>query len=156
MPVSHLKIKAFTLSEMLVVLLITTLVVGLSFGVLQLVQKQMHGMSGHYETHTQINRLKQSLWIDFNSSDRAYFNPQTSQLYFNDPIRAKGYYFMQDRVIGIRDTFFLGDFSYEFFFENQAPVNVEVDALSIEIMNEGATQKIFVYKRNAASSFLNQ
>jgi len=64
------KIKAFTLNEMLVVLLITAIVVGMSFAVLSLVQQQMHGIDGNYKKNTAFNLLKQSLWFDVISFDR--------------------------------------------------------------------------------------
>ncbi|TEB40727.1 hypothetical protein D0809_29130, partial [Flavobacterium circumlabens] len=36
------KVKSFTLSELLIVMIITAIVVGMAFSVLRLVQKQIH------------------------------------------------------------------------------------------------------------------
>ena len=51
------KISAFTLNEMLVVLLVTTIVVSMGFAVLQLVQQQMGGIDRNYERNTELNLL---------------------------------------------------------------------------------------------------
>ncbi|MEM9650388.1 MAG: prepilin-type N-terminal cleavage/methylation domain-containing protein, partial [Bacteroidota bacterium] len=59
------KLRAFTLSEMLVVLLLTVIVVGLAFSVLNLVQRQMSGIESNYARNTAFDQLKQSLWVDF-------------------------------------------------------------------------------------------
>ena len=71
------KTKAFTLSELLVVLLITVIVAGLAFTTLNLVQKQMRDIRVGFESSSEKGRLKQVLWKDFNSYSRIYFRNDT-------------------------------------------------------------------------------
>ena len=51
------KVQAFTLSEMIVVLIITSIVIGMAFSVLRLVQKHMGGIQDNFNRSTELNRL---------------------------------------------------------------------------------------------------
>ena len=60
------KIQAFTLTEVIIVLILTSIVVGLAFSVLGLVQKQMLAVQENYNKNLDISKLETSLWLDFN------------------------------------------------------------------------------------------
>jgi len=60
------KIQAFTLSEIIVVLILTTIIVGLAFSVLTLVQKHMRSIQSNFYNTTELKKLETSLWLDFN------------------------------------------------------------------------------------------
>ena len=49
MQIEKHKIKAFTLSELIVVMVLTLVVAGMAFSVLQLVQKHMYAIKGNFE-----------------------------------------------------------------------------------------------------------
>ena len=99
------KIKAFTLNEMLVVLLITAIIVGMAFSVLSLVQRQMHGIEGNYERNTELNLLRQSLWIDFNSFEGIWYESKTNELLFVNELKEVKYQLFEDFIIKDTDTF---------------------------------------------------
>lgn len=61
------KLKSFTLSEMLVVLIITAIVVGLAFSVLNLVRRQIHGIQKNMDRTTMLSLFEQRLSQDFNT-----------------------------------------------------------------------------------------
>jgi prepilin-type N-terminal cleavage/methylation domain-containing protein len=149
------KIKAFTLSEMIVVLLITSLVVGLAYSVLRLVQSQMHGMASQYEANSELYRLRQALWIDFNSADRLFVDPKTGELYRTGTLVDIRYRFEKDWIIRQTDTFFLGAYNPRFLHQNVEFTEGEVDALLLTLKAEGPEKKVFVYKSNAATSYMN-
>ncbi len=145
---------------MLVVLIITSLVVGLAFSVLQLVQKQMHGMEIHYEQRTEINRLRQALWLDMNICDRAYFDPVQNQLILSTNARDLRYKFLSNHIIREIDTFQFRAYSWEVYFENKMPINNEIDAIQLnlkpKIQNfKLQTPDLFVYKTNSATTYMN-
>ncbi|MBS9464167.1 prepilin-type N-terminal cleavage/methylation domain-containing protein [Flagellimonas sp. 389] len=148
------KIKAFTLSEMLVVLLLTLIVVGLAFSVLGLVQGQMNDIQISYEERAQDNLLQQALWIDFNSYSNIYFSSQEGALVLANEIEKKEYRFRKEYVVNENDTIFTDFKINKAFFWGKEVNSGKVDAL--EFINEGEQIKtLFVYKRNAATDFMN-
>ncbi|TMU55651.1 PulJ/GspJ family protein [Flagellimonas algicola] len=156
MNLENSKIKAFTLTEMLVVLLITSIVISLGFSVLRLVQQQMYTIGGIYESNTEANLLRQSLWVDFNRHDGVWYDEQRNELVFANELKNTVYQWQQDYVVKERDTFFLKTHEATYYFNGLPTQSSEVDALDFSVGNEGKKQRIVVYKTNAATTYLNQ
>ena len=150
------KIKAFTLNEMLVVLLITSLVIGMAYSVLRLVQIQMQDISGNYERNTELNLLRQSLWIDFNQSDRIWFDPSKNELQMANELKETSYLFQEDEVIKGRDTFAIKIVSLDRYFNGKKAMIGKIDAIDLYTSKELGGHRIFVFKRNATTSYMNQ
>ena len=148
------KLNSFTLSEMLVVLLLTTFVVGISFSVLQLIQKQMHGIEGNFEQRTEYNLLYQSLWINFNQYDGVWYNADLNQLTFVNEINTLEYKISETYVTKQKDTFFIKIDRPQFFFKGKPQSFGEIDAMDFFIAAEGSKRRFFVFKKNAATSYL--
>ena len=149
------KVKGFTLSEMLVVLLLTTFVVGISFSVLQLIQKQMHGIEGNFEQRTEYNLLYQSLWINFNQHGRVWYNTDLNQLTFANDLNTLKYEISETYVTKQKDTFFVKIDRPQFFFKGKPQSFGEIDAIDFFIVAEGSKRRFFVFKKNAATSYLH-
>jgi competence protein ComGC len=60
------KVTAFTIAEMLVVLVISGIVISLTMLILSLVQKQLSIINTNNEKTTEIQLLERVLWQDFN------------------------------------------------------------------------------------------
>ena len=60
------KINAYTLSEVLVVLLLTSIIAGMAFSVLSMVQKQLFSVQKNMDIKADFRQLEQSLTLDFN------------------------------------------------------------------------------------------
>ena len=155
MKIEARKIKAFTLSEMLVVLLITTIVAGMAFSVLTLVQRQMQGIANNYESNTELNLLRQALWIDFNRCNQAFYKAPGELLLVN-ALESKVYRFEKELVIRDKDTFYTAVAQKQFYFANTKVTQGEVDGLDLNISGGQGEQRIFVFKRNTASNFMNR
>ncbi len=148
------KVNAFTLSEMLVVLLLTIIVVGLAFSVLGLVQGQMWDIQNNYEEKTNDNLLKQALWVDFNSGTNATFSSKQATLSFNNEIDGKVYRFYEGYVLRNDDTL-RTDFKISKIFYKGVEVSEGfVDALELVKFDE-APKILFVHKKNTATDFMN-
>lgn len=150
------KIKAFTLGEMLVVLLLTVIVVGAAFTVLRLVQQQMYGIDKNYERNTELNLLSRSLWIDFNQSDGVWYDHKLNTLHFKNEYAETTYQFAKNQIIKETDTFTIQVTQLEFFFNGDAKEQGEIDAMDLIVQKDSVPKRLFVYKTNAATSFLNE
>lgn len=150
------KIQAFTLSEMIVVLLITTMVVGMAFSVLQLVQNQMNGIAGNYERNTEFDLLRRSLWIDFNRYDRIYYSEKSRELQFVNEVNSQTYRFEEDFITKDIDTFRLQWETKRFLFENRESPLGEIDAIHFQTTKAFGNRSLFVYKNNSATTYMNQ
>ncbi|MHA7832360.1 MAG: PulJ/GspJ family protein [Flagellimonas sp.] len=151
------RIKAFTLNEMLVVLLITALVVGMAFSVLKLVQVQMQGISSNYEKNTELNLLRQSLWVDFNRFDRVWYDGNERKIVFVNEVAKASYQILPEAVIKEKDTFRIQIPWWEVYFNGETVGKGEIDAIDLYIgTEEEVGKRVFVFKRNAATSYINQ
>ena len=150
------KIKAFTLSEMIVVLLITTIVVGMAFSVLNLVQRQMNGIERNYEKNTELNLLRQSLWIDFNRNDRVFYDQKSGELSFINGLGKLNYLIGENLIVKDKDTFRLKWETQKYYFANEEKSFGEIDAIDFRTTKEFGSQKLFVYKSNSSTSYMNK
>ncbi|MAU27262.1 MAG: hypothetical protein CMH48_09985 [Muricauda sp.] len=150
------KIKAFTLSEMLVVLLLTTIVVGLAFTVLSLVQRQMLGIDGNYEQNTEFNLLRQSLWLDFNQHDGVWYDANKNELAFANELNETVYGLHEKFITKEKDTFYVEVTQRQFLFKGVEQASGEIDALDFGLSKKNGSQQLFVFKKNAATSHLNR
>ncbi|WP_394973717.1 hypothetical protein [uncultured Croceitalea sp.] len=146
------KIQAFTLSEMLVVLLLTVIVVGLAFSILSLVQKQMNTAKDNFETKTELNQLKQALWRDFRTFTEINF--QNEQLTLKNEINQVNYNFVNDYIIRKTDTFYIRLNQKQLYFDGEVVTSGIVNALVLETSKAAGGKKIFVYRENAADIYM--
>ena len=140
----------------MVVLAITTIVVGMAFSVLNLVQRQMGTIKDIYEVKLEANKLRQSLWIDFNRYSYAHFDDKKGQLYFSNELEEMNYTIREDKIFTERDTFYVQLEHKAFYFKNQEREIGEIDAIELKTSKETGHQQIFVFKDNAPATYINQ
>lgn len=140
----------------MVVLFITVLVVALAFTVLQLVQKQLWGISKALDQRTEINLLQRGLWIDFQRAEKMVYDEQSKRLVLSNPIQSVQYTFTDKEVIREGDTLDLGRYSLRFLKDNQPATDGPIDALSIEFGQGAAAPKIFVFRKKTATDQMNK
>lgn len=150
------KVKGFTLGEMLVVLLLTTIVVASTFTILQLVQQQMNNIENNYARNTEYNLLRRSLWVDFHQNDGIWYDKATSTLYFKNEIKEVAYQLGKEQIVKGKDTFKLGVKEHQFFFKGNEIDQGEIDALDFSIETKSSSPRLFVFKTNASTSILNE
>ena len=148
------KIRAFTLSEMLVVLIITVIVVGLAFSVLNLVQKQMSQIQDGFAGNGERNRLKHALWRDFGTYSRIYYQETSNQLICESPTEKITYEFQENLVVRALDSFRIGRHVPAYYFLGKSQTSGEVDALEIKMFEKG-NSPLFVYKTNTAETYMD-
>jgi len=149
------KVKAFTLHEMLVVLLITAIVVGMAYSVLRLVQHQMNAISSNYANTSEVRMLNQSLWIDFNQHDRIWYRAESRELILTNEIDEVTYRFGKGLVLKERDTFFVESDQVLPYFNGNTINEGEIDAVKL-VFDQKRGKNLFVFKRNSATSYMNR
>lgn len=147
-------IPAFSLNETLVALLITTIVASMAFSVFSLVEKQMQSAQQGYQHRTEFLHLKESLWVDFHQSDGVWYNAKEATLLCHNEMAPVRYRFTAQGVIRDRDTLDVPIESLEFFFDNISVTTGEVDALRLITPTTHGQRQLFVYKTNAATSYI--
>jgi hypothetical protein len=148
------KIKAFTLSEMIVVLILTSIVVGLAFSVLGLVQKQMLAIKSNYNKSLEVNKLETSLWLDFNIYSKIEYNDFENELKFSTVLDSVTYKFLGEKIIKETDTFAISIKQKQFYFDGKILNNGQIDALKLEASKDFQNKQLFVFKQNDANAYI--
>lgn len=149
------KIQSFTLSEMLVVLVITAIIVGLAFSVLNLVQKHMFSIQQNFNHNTELNSLEQALVIDFNRYENIEYNALDQQLIFKSEMDTLTYVFNKNYIKTERDSFPVILESKAFYFNGEAIEKGYIDAVKLRTDSTLQNQQLFIFKQNAANSFMH-
>jgi len=149
------KIQAFTLSEMIVVLTLTSIVVGLAFSVLSLVQKHMYGIQENFNRNTELNKLEQSLWLDFNRYPKIIYDGTQDELSFISELDSVTYKFKEHYIIKKLDTFPIKLERKTQYFDGEVTLKGKIDAIKLEASKTFQNQNLFVYKQNDATLFMD-
>lgn len=142
------KIRAFTLTEIMVVIVLSAIVAGLAFSILEIVQKNLRSIEGNYVNQTQIQDLELALNIDFNNYNNTFWNSNEERLDFVSPIAAKEYTFTKDSIYSDLKTYALKTKSTTFYFEGKEVNSGPVDAVKLTFNKTAKLHRIFVFKHN--------
>ncbi|MDD7886053.1 prepilin-type N-terminal cleavage/methylation domain-containing protein [Flavivirga sp. 57AJ16] len=149
------KIEAFTLSEMIIVIIITSIVVGMAFSVLSLVQRHMGSIQSNFNKSTELDKLEQALWIDFNRYAKISYNGMEDKLIFTSEIDTINYKFTKAYIVKGLDTFKLPLQHKTIFFDGQEKQSGFMDAIKLETTKALQSQQLFIYKQNDATQYMN-
>lgn len=149
------KIQAFTLSEIVVVLILTSIVIGLAFSILSLVQKQVMAIQKNFQKTTIINTLEQSLWIDFNRFPKITYNDFEDEIILKNEIDSIKYQFHDAYITKDLDTFYIEINNKALYFNGNTILKGDVDAIKLEPSKDRNNETLFIFKKNDATSFMN-
>lgn len=146
------KLKSFTLSEMLVVLIITSIVVGIAFSVLNLVRKQVTKLQSETDKTIQYDLLKNRITFDFYK-----FNDicvlDNNQVLFKNEIDSSFYEFKDNLLIVKQDTLVKNLKEIKFWRNNKEVYEGKIDAVNLVIEEKkDVFRSVFVYKNNDATN----
>ncbi|MEW7291278.1 PulJ/GspJ family protein [Aquimarina sp. 2304DJ70-9] len=142
------KIKAFTLTEIMVVIVISTIVAGLAFTVLGIVQSNMRSIGSNYDHKTQIQSLETALTIDFNTFQVATWDSRENIIKVSSPIGERIYRFYTDSIVTNIETYSLKVKDKVFYFEGKSVHSGTIDAIKLTFDKTKASQHLFVFKYN--------
>jgi len=148
------KVKAFTIAEMLVVLVISGIVISLTMLILNLVQKQINAIQTNYELATEIRLLESVLVQDFNQHN-LFYDHAKQQLYCISPIDTIHYTFDANYVIRNADTLNVSISNTVLFLDGEKGTSNSVDAIELDISSTTKKRTLFVSQRKDASFYIN-
>ncbi|RYJ42037.1 prepilin-type N-terminal cleavage/methylation domain-containing protein [Flavobacterium beibuense] len=147
------KVQSFTLSELLVVVIITVIVVGLAFSVLNLVQKQIHGIRKNFDKTTELALFEQQLYQDFNNSNSIIYQDNKIHITGLDTV----YYTVYgDYSIRNNDTIPLRLQIIKTYLSGKEVKKGNIDGLLLSAEQEIPDYSIFVSGEKDASNLINQ
>jgi len=143
------KIAAFTLSELIVVIIITVIIIGLAFSTLNLVQTHMRNIESNFNKSMQWQLLEQRLTIDMNRAQVSLFEPKQNMLKLQNEMGMTTYRFSETNIITSTDTFEINIQKINYFYLGNTAVDRKIDA--IKIFSDTTNNKfIFIAKPNDA------
>ena len=149
-----IKIKAFTLTEIMVVMIISSMVISLAFTVLKLVYKQTSMIKKTIEMKHNIQVLERLFWKDFN--DFGVAELKEDRLFFKSPMDSVFYKISDNMMIRNNDSIYLVDFSSVFYLDGVINKKGKVDAVKINFEESFSGSDLFVFGYKDASFYLNQ
>lgn len=148
------KLNAFTLSEMIVVLIVASIVIAMGFSVLNMVRKQVTAIQRNYQKKQTVELFESRLIRDFNSYN-ASFNKNSDELLFKNTKDSILYTFLKQGIVRQKDTFFIEVANKTLFLEGGEVSQSYIDALEINLTEQFRKSKIFVHKVKDATYYMN-
>lgn len=149
----HTKVRSFTLSELLVVMIITAIVVGLAFSVLNLVIKQIRTIEKNFQKNTELSLFEQRLWQDFNGHNTIKYSD--SKLILLSDTDTVYYTFNEENIFRNRDTIRTKLSIVNTYYLGKKVRSGYIDAISLSA-KELPDYSIFISSKSDASHFMNQ
>lgn len=148
------KTDSFTISEILIVLIITAIIVGITFSVLALVRKEISKSEKRLDFDTRLKQTELKLTIDFNRFRQISIDENS--IYLKNELDSIQYDFNNNVLTFEKDTL-LNDFdSIEFMYRGEKANKGYIDGIKINVSYTEQSQiSIFVYKLNDASEINN-
>ena len=150
------KIPAFTLSEILVVLAITSIVIAIAFTVLRLVTKQFTTMRARYEERTEVTRFKQRLLFDFEEGSTAFWDEKQQELAITVQDETIQYEIAPDYVLRDRDTIPFQVQSSRFYYKGDEIEEGVTDGLELTLMIANRPVVFFVSRKVDAQQTIQE
>lgn len=150
------KVKSFTLSELLVVMIITAIVVGIAFSVLRLVQRQIHLIQKNYDKSVELALFEQKLWQDFNEYPKVVFNSKENKLLLESEKDTVIYHFDSENVLRNKDTIKVKVGVDNVFLEGKKVSEGNVDAIRLNAEIELPEYTIFVFRKLDVNFYMNR
>ncbi len=148
------KIPAFTLTELLVVLTISSLVIGLAYALLAIFNKNLLNIENNYARTTNHRLFEEQINIDFNSYGELWYSQKEKRMIFRSPIDSITYRFEDEVIFRSTDTIYPSNSKLNLYYLGTEVSSGRVDAIKFWTDPE-KDQYFFVSKRNDVSELLD-
>jgi len=148
------KVKSFTLAELLVVMIITVIVVGLAFSVLNLVQRQIRSIEKNFRKTTELSLLEQQLWQDFNQHSTVIYS--VDKITLQSDLDTIIYAFTPQYSLRDNDTISAKLKVDKIYYEGREVKSGLIDAISLSGDKQLPDYSIFVSAAMDGTHYMNQ
>ncbi|WP_340064293.1 hypothetical protein [Ascidiimonas aurantiaca] len=149
------KVAGFTIHEMVVVVLLTSLVVGLAFSVLGLVRKQMGAIRQNFQNQEAVHKFEQRLWLDMHRCNYVYYDNGNNELKMTSAVLTITYTFGDQYVLRNADTLEMAITKKQLYFDGYPVENGLVDAIELTTARNFLGRDLFIFKDNDADIYMN-
>ena len=149
-----MKLKAFTLAEMLVVLVVSSLVISMAFLVLNMVRKQVISIQKNNQKKQEVQSFDARFYSDFNTH-RVFYDAPSDVFRLKNTKETIRYTFLDKFIVRERDTFFIEVVDKKLFLEGIEVKQQTIDAIEIYLSPQFADKQLFVQKTKDASYYMN-
>lgn len=146
---SNTPLKGYTLSEMVIVMLTTTIIISFCFGVLQYLNRTFHTYEATLNLLSQQERIEDLIFHDMDQFENILIKPPNRIVFFN-AIDTVHYQFNPNSLIREQDTLLHHSFKINFYNYGQPVVLGWVDA--IEILYSKPRNRAFFFFQYTSSS----
>lgn len=148
------KLKAFTLAEMIVVLVVASIVISMGFLVLNMVRKQVSLIQTNYQKKQEVQFFEATLTIDFNKRN-AFFDKKQEKLTLKNTKDSISYTFLDQCIVREKDTFNLEEKNKKLFLDGVEVKGGVIDAIEISLSEHFSKKQFFIQQKKDASFYLN-
>jgi prepilin-type N-terminal cleavage/methylation domain-containing protein len=148
------KVKAFTLAEMLVVLVVASIVISMGFLVLNMVRKQVKLIQNAYHKKQEMQFFETTFSRDIHTHQASY-NEKESILTLSNTKEVLTYRFLKEAVVREKDSFFIEIATKKLFLNGKEVTEKTIDAIEINFSNQFASKQLFIHKVKDASYYMN-
>ena len=144
------KINAFTLSELIVVMILSSIVITMAVLIFTIVQKELLAIQQNYEHSNELKTLEQALWIDMQRG-AAFYNAKNKHLSFISPVDTVSYIMNSEAIIRNQDTLFVALQEFKLLL-NLKETQTTPDALFLKV----GSKDLFIYKEQDAFFYMQK
>ena len=150
------RLPSFTLSELLIVLILTAIVIGMAFSVLRLVHREIHAIQTNYDKTSGLVLFEQRLWKEVNQLHDITYTASNETLLMVSEKDTVLYSFKGNYVLRNADTIALKLKPIHFLFEGKTITEGKVDGIYVSADEEVKGYEFFISKKNDLTYSMNQ
>ena len=139
------KLKAFTLYEMLVAMIVSAIVMGITANVFLIVSKQFNSFRLQTDNEIKIRQLHQILINETAWSNVIYIDQYYKKIIFSNDLKKNIISFDNDVVIFKNDTI-AENIIFKGYFENKEIEDGNIEALKLNYISHNIEKQLFYYK----------
>ena len=150
------KFRAYTLSELLVSIVIVILVVAFAQMSLQHLLRRSEQFTRQILWGLQITTTEKILWEDFHRSGEVYLDAKKELFYVYSPTTKVRYQYQEGRLLRNHQVVLDSGVSIDFYFKGRPVKEGRFDALHIQIFHSGIkTHHLFITVARSAALYTN-
>tara|TARA_B110000091_G_C13819664_1_gene479959 strand:+ start:4809 stop:5282 length:474 start_codon:yes stop_codon:yes gene_type:complete len=148
------KIEAFTLGELLVVMIVSSIVISMTFLVLNMTKRQVNTIQENYQKKQAFRFFETTLSRDFNTHT-AFYDLKKKRLRLTNTKDSIRYAFLDTMILRNQDTFKIEVVKINLFLDGKIVSEKTIDAISMEASKSFTQQQLFVQQRKDAAYYIN-